>query len=110
MYLLLKIKKNENKNKNEIILNYPIPLWGLSGIMDHFIQVVHNMVKNPNWQEAHQLAIYKRGRLFELWTTKKNSGKRSGRDLIAGPSDYKSSALNTRPRCLELILSLLVIH
>ena len=42
--------------------------------MDHFIQVVYNVVKNPNWQEANQLAIYKRGRLFELWTTKKNSG------------------------------------
>ena len=73
MYILLKIK-NENENKNEIILNYPIPLWDLSGIMDHFIQVVHNVVKNPNWQEANQLAIYKRGRLFEHWTTKKNSG------------------------------------
>ena len=62
MYLLLKIKiKKKNENKNEIILHYPIPLWGLSEIMDHFIQVVHNMVKNPNWQEANQLAIYKLG-------------------------------------------------
>ena len=29
------------------------------------------MVKNPNWQEADQLAIYKRGRGVELGTTKK---------------------------------------
>ena len=26
-------------------------------------------VKNPNWQEAHPLAIYKRGRGVELGTT-----------------------------------------
>ena len=29
------------------------------------------MVKNPNWQEADQLAIYKRGRGVELGSTKK---------------------------------------
>ena len=29
------------------------------------------MVKNPNWSEADQLAIYKRGREFELWATEK---------------------------------------
>ena len=26
----------------------------------------HNTVKNPNWWEANQLAIYKRGRGLEL--------------------------------------------
>ena len=26
----------------------------------------HNMVKNPNWLEANQLAIYKRDQGFEL--------------------------------------------
>ena len=29
------------------------------------------MVKNPNWQEADQLAIYKRGRGVELRVTEK---------------------------------------
>ena len=29
-------------------------------------QIEHNIVKNPNWPEANQLAIYKRGRGFEL--------------------------------------------
>ena len=29
----------------------------------------HNMIKNPNWQEADQLAIYKHDRGFELGTT-----------------------------------------
>ena len=29
------------------------------------------MVKNPNWQEADQMAIYKRGRGVELGATEK---------------------------------------
>ena len=29
----------------------------------------HNMIKNPNWQEADQLAIYKHDQGFELGTT-----------------------------------------
>ena len=35
------------------------------------IQIENNMVKNPNWQEADQLAIYKRGRGVELGATEK---------------------------------------
>jgi len=31
----------------------------------------HNMVKNPNWQEADQLAICKHDRGVELGSTKK---------------------------------------
>jgi len=32
----------------------------------------HNKVKNPNWQEAYQLAIYKRSREVELKATENN--------------------------------------
>ena len=32
------------------------------------IQIKHNGVKNPKWPKANQLAIYKRGRGFELGT------------------------------------------
>ena len=46
------------------------------------------MVKNPNWLEANQLAIYKRDRGFELGTTKNKSSKRSGQDLNSGPPNY----------------------
>ena len=35
------------------------------------IQIENNMVKNPNWQEADQLAIYKRVRGVELGATEK---------------------------------------
>ena len=37
------------------------------------IQIKHNRVKNPNWPEANQLAIYERDRGFELGTTVKES-------------------------------------
>jgi len=34
-------------------------------------QIEHNMVKNTNWPEANQLAIYKRGRGFKFGATEK---------------------------------------
>ena len=36
---------------------------------DNSCIIKHNRVKNPNWPQANQLAIYKRGRGFEHWTT-----------------------------------------
>ena len=36
------------------------------------IQIKLNRVKNTNWSEVNQLAIYKRGRGFELRTTENN--------------------------------------
>ena len=35
------------------------------------ISIENNMVKNPNWQEAGQMAIYKRVRGVELGATEK---------------------------------------
>ena len=48
--------------------------WALVGPgkqLKQIIQTEHNIVKNPNWPEANQLAIYKRGRGFELGATEK---------------------------------------
>ena len=65
----------------------------------------HNMVKNSNWQEVDQLAIYKHDRRVELGSTEKQlqlSGQ-SGtwtRDL---QTDFKSGALTTRPYCLLVL-------
>ena len=36
---------------------------------DNSYIIKHNRVKNPNWPQANQWAIYKRGRGFEHWTT-----------------------------------------
>ena len=59
-----------------IIINDPLPLWDYSGLMKQIIEKKYNMVKNPNWLEANQLAIYKRDRRFELGTAKNKSSKR----------------------------------
>ena len=48
------------------------------------------------------MAIYKRGRGFELGTTENISGKSPERDSNP-PPDCESDALTTRPRCLGLL-------
>ena len=55
-------------------------------------QIVHNKVKNPNWSEANQLAVNKRGGGFELGTTVNKSSQRSGRDLNSGRPNFKFAA------------------
>ena len=50
------------------MLNKLSPM-GLFRDNEPIIQTKYNMAKNPNWQEANWLAIYKRGRGFELGTT-----------------------------------------
>ena len=46
-------------------------LVGPSKQLKQIIQIEHNIVKNPNCPEANQLAIYKRGRGFQLGATQK---------------------------------------
>ena len=41
-------------------------LVGPSKCLKQTIQIGLNRVKNPNWPEANQLAIYKHGRGFKL--------------------------------------------
>ena len=44
-------------------------LVGPSRCLKQITEIELNRVKNPSWPEANQLAIYKRGRGFELGTT-----------------------------------------
>ena len=44
---------------------------GPSKQLKQIIQIEHNIVKNPNWLEANQLAIYKRRGGFKLSATEK---------------------------------------
>ena len=44
-------------------------LMGLSKCLKQITQIELNGVKNPNWLEANQLAIYTRDQGFELGTT-----------------------------------------
>ena len=41
-------------------------LVGPTKQLKQIIQIEHSIVKNPNWPEANQLAIYKHGWEFEL--------------------------------------------
>ena len=53
-------------------------LVGPSKCLKQIIQIELNRVKNPNWLEANQLAIFKLGaRGFELGTTVNKSSWRS---------------------------------
>ena len=65
----------KKKTKNNVYLHSTMviaqSLVGLSEQLKQIIQTEHNIVKNPNWLEANQLAIYKRGRGFELGSTVK---------------------------------------
>ena len=64
-------------------------------------QTEHNIVKNPNWLEANQLAVCKCGQGFELGATEKQSRYWSEQDSNWGPPDCKSDMLTTRPHCLS---------
>ena len=64
-------------------------LEGPNNQLKQIIQIEH---KNPTWQEANQLAIYKRGQGFELGATEKQiqggglSGTRTRDRRIASPT------------------------
>ena len=61
-------------------------LVGPSKVLTQINQTKHKRIKkDPKWSEANQLAIYKRGRGFELATTEDKFSWRSGRDLNSGP-------------------------
>jgi len=46
-------------------------LVGPSKQLKQIFEIEHNIVKNLNWLGANQLAIYKRGRGFELGASEK---------------------------------------
>ena len=52
------------------------------------------------------MAIYKRGRRFQLGTTEKKSSKWPEQDVNSGPLDCKHDALTTQPHCFLILLSL----
>ena len=47
-------------NNNNNIRNWPLPIGAFQDQCKQIVINKHNMVKNPNWREADQLAIYKR--------------------------------------------------
>ena len=55
------------------------------------------MVKNPNWQEADQLAIYKRGRGVELGATEKQLLLAVRAELEPGASELQVTHSSGHP-------------
>ena len=55
-----------------------------SNQMKQIIQIVHIIVKNPNWLRTNQLVLYKRGRGFELGATVKQIQVEPGVGLELG--------------------------
>ena len=90
---------------NICIPNWPLPIGAFQDQCKQIVINKHIKVKNPNWREADQLAIYKRRREVELGATKNNISQRSERDLNPQPTDFKSDPLTTRPHCLHLMES-----
>ena len=58
-------------------------LLGPSKQLKQIIQIEHNIVKNPNWPEAYQWAIYKCGREFELGAGVTQFQLASGRSYLS---------------------------
>ena len=50
------------------IHNWPLPMGAFQDQCKQIVINKHNWVKNPNWQESDQLAIYKHSRDVELRT------------------------------------------
>ena len=78
-------------------LAYPASLQALhSNTYKQIIQIQHNRIKKPNWQEATSWLFYMRGRGFELGTAENKSSKWPERDSNPGPPDCESDAKTTR--------------
>ena len=54
------------------IRNRPLPIGAFQDQCKQTVINKHNLVKNSNWWEADQLAIYKRSREVELGATESN--------------------------------------
>ena len=61
-----------NQCKCKCICNWPLPIGAFQDQCKQIVINKHNLVKNPNWREADQLAIYKRRREVELGATENN--------------------------------------
>ena len=88
------------------ILNWPLPIGAFQGQCNTTKQRnrTTTTVKNPNWPEANQLAIYKCSWEVESGTTRNKFNVWSERVLNPGSPDLKASALTTRPHCLAICI------
>ena len=89
-------------NTIQYILNWPLPIGAFQGQWNTTKRQnrTTTTVKNPNWLEANQLAIYKCSWEVEPGTTRIKFNEWSERVLNPGSPDLKASALTTGLHCL----------
>ena len=68
--------------------------------LKQLIQIELKRVKNPNWQEVNQLAIYKHGRGFERGIAVKKSSKWPERGLELGAGSELQALRSNRSATL----------
>ena len=76
--------------------------------LKQIFQITHNIAKNPNWPEATQLDIYKRGRGFELVATEKQIQVVARAGLEPGTAGLRVRHADhsaTLPPCMMMMLS-----
>ena len=80
------------------------------------VQIEHNIVQNPNFPEANQQAIYKRGRGFELGATEKQiqvvvrAGLEPGTAGLRVPhADHSATLPRNQRQCFSTKVSLLFV-
>ena len=95
-----KIKKNSN-------IYFPLAeftaqsLVGLCKQLKQIIQIEHNVVENPYWLEANELAIYKWSWGFQVGAIVKQIYAAVRVELEPGPLDWKSDVLTTQWCCIS---------
>ena len=89
----------------QYILNWPLPIGAFQGQWNTTKRRnrTTTSVKNPNWPEASQLAIYKCRWEVEPLTTRIKINEWSERVLNPGSPDLKAGALTTGSHCLFII-------
>ena len=77
------------------------------------VQIEHNIVQNPNWPEANQLAIYKRNRGFKIGATEKQIQVVVGAELEPGTAglrvqhaDHSATLPRNQRQCFSTKVSL----
>ena len=94
-----------NEDALHYILNWSFPNGAFQGQWNTTKQqnrTITTTVKNPNWPEANQLAIYKCSWEVATGTTRNKFSEWSERVLNPGSRDLKASALTTGPYCIHV--------
>ena len=82
-------------------LAYPASLQALhSNTWKQIIQIEHNRIKNPNWQEVTSCLFTSVAEDFNSYYNREQIQQVARAGLETRPPDWESDAPTTQPRCL----------